>query len=158
MPFPRLINYKFEAKSTHILKSQETGRVDKVANKVYEYTQMYKPIMWMNNISLGIGMRAGIRPQDEAIANELSIKNKQLKANVEAVQEISLQLTPNQYWWNSYGDLSNGYLCDLTTGDVLLMPTFESGERWLRNYQFINESEETPLTNSDNFTNIGGAT
>ena len=143
MPFPRLQPFNFSINSTYKVPLYADGRIDKAAYDVYNYTQAYKPLMRLNNISLGIGMRAGIRPIDEAIATELAIKNNTNDISDAEVNDVSLSLTTNSYDWISYGDVSNGYISDVNLDDVLITPSFDSVERWLRTYQFINQESET---------------
>lgn len=146
MPFPRLQPYEFNANDSYVVRNQDVGRIDRISENVFNYTQTYKPLLRLNNLSLGIGMRAGIRPTKEAIATELAIKNKTTTISEEQINEIFLTIEPNSYEWTSYGDISNGYISDVNSGNVLLVPTFESAERWLRTYQFINQEDGTTYT------------
>ena len=145
MSFPRLQPYEFEANSSYVVKLQNSGRIDKISQILFSYTQTYKPLLRLNRLSLGIGMRAGIRPTREAIATELAIKNKTTPTE-EQINEIFLTIEPNSYEWTSYSDISNGYISDVNNGDVLLVPTFENAERWLRTYQFINQEDGVTYT------------
>jgi hypothetical protein len=146
MPFPRLQPYVFNADQTYVVQNQDVGRIDKISQNIYDYIQTYKPLLKLNKLSLGIGMRVGIRPTREAIATELAIKNKSTTVTEEQINEVFLSIEPNSYEWTSYGDISNGYVSDVNNGDVLLVPSFESAERWLRTYQFINQEDGTTYT------------
>jgi len=117
MSFPRLQPYEFEANSSYVVKLQNSGRIDKISQILFSYTQTYKPLLRLNRLSLGIGMRAGIRPTREAIATELAIKNKTTPTE-EQINEIFLTIEPNSYEWTSYSDISNGYISDVNNGVI----------------------------------------
>lgn len=146
MPFPRLLPFKFDFRQTYVVQNQYVGRLDKIANSTFQYTEAYKPILRFNNISLPIGMRAGIRPTKESIATELAFKNKTKTVTEEQINDLFLIAEPNTYEWSSYSDVSNGYISDVNNGDIILLPSFESTERWLRTYQFINQEDGETYT------------
>lgn len=137
MQYPRIKKFNFDINGTYVVQGYEVGRLDKIAYKIYGYTNMYKPLAEANEIALRQGYRVGVRKVEDSLRKELSMKG--LSGN-ELESEFNRLLDEkriNNLDWYSYADNSYGMVTDVFEGKVLFIPTFESADKWLKKYEYL---------------------
>ena len=136
--YPRFKPYRFDFEKTYIVPPELTGRLDLVSAQVYGSTNMYRPIAAFNHIIPTMGTRTGIRPFEESVRNELYLDGLRGEALITAVAEALQEHRTNDYDWFYYTDVSYGYMFPINSGDILYLPTFQSADEWMRQYEMIN--------------------
>lgn len=137
MAYPRIKKFNFSIESTYVVQAYEVGRLDKIAYKLYGYVNMYKPLAAANNIVLNQGFRTGIRKVDDALMHELLLRGftgTELEAEYNRLMD---EKRYSAYDWYSYADISYGMVSDVYTGRVLFVPTFETADSWLKQYEYL---------------------
>lgn len=135
--YPRIKKFNFTIDGTYVVQAYEVGRLDKIAYKLYGYTNMYKPLAAANNIALTQGYRIGIRKIEDALRHELVLRGF-TGADLEA--EFVRLIDEKRYSsldWYAYEDVSYGMMSDVYEGKVLFVPTFESADSWLKKYEYL---------------------
>jgi hypothetical protein len=137
MQYPRIKKFNFTIDSSYIVKSNEVGRLDMISFNIYGNINMYKPLANANNIILQHGYRVGIRRLDESIKNELILKGfSSDDLDIEYNRIIDNKRLHSLDWYY-YTDSSSGIVSDVYEGRVLVVPTFESANKWLNEFEFL---------------------
>lgn len=137
MQYPRIKKFSFDIDGTFTIPGYLVGRLDRVAYELYGATRMYKPLASANNIVLTQGFRIGIRRTTDAIREELiddGFTGNELEQEYERIMD---EKRIHDYDWNSYSDHMYGMASDVYEGRVLVVPTFASCEKWLRQYEYL---------------------
>jgi len=135
--FPRIKQFKFDIASTFKVPAWQTGRLDLIAIEVYGDSRFHIALAAANNIRLSSGCRTGIRPSNEALTLELQRKGVPLADIPAIVNEKILNSRPNNLDWDDYNNISYGYMSDTYATLGLLVPTFESADKYLQTYEYI---------------------
>lgn len=144
MDFPRFKTFKFKIEKTFKIPVHLNGRADLIATELYGNYVFYRPLCEANSIVIPYGVRVGIRPIAEAYNNELTIQaaadtlagNKALSPTEiqNRVESDVSNRTESALDWNGYGDSSIGYVSDLYTDRILLVPSIDNCLSWLDLY------------------------
>lgn len=137
MKYPRIKKFTFVINNTHVVQGYQVGRLDKIAFDLYGVIKMYKPLAAANNILLPMGYRAGVRKTEDALRLELKsdgYSGTELETEFESIMDDKRQTALD---WNSYSDNSYGMMSDVFEGRPLLVPTFESADQWLKEYEYV---------------------
>lgn len=135
--YPRVKKFEFEIERVLYVPAFQTGRLDLVAIEVYGDYRFYKVLAAANNIRISGGYRVGIRPNEDAIASELERKGVPLDEIPDMVNKKILNSRPNNLDWDTYNNISYGYVSDVSDGIQLLVPTFTSADAYLQRYEYI---------------------
>jgi hypothetical protein len=135
--YPRVKQFEFDIERVIYVPAWQTGRLDLVAIDVYGDSRFYKVLAAANDIRMRGGYRVGIRPNEEAIASELERKGIPLDEIPDMVNQKILNSRPNNLDWDSYNNISYGYVSDASADTQLLVPTFESADAYLQRYEYI---------------------
>lgn len=139
--FPRIKKFTFQIERFYQIPGHLTGRLDLISLELYNNVKMYKPLAAANNMRNVMGTRYGIRQTVDALRNELiqsGVSDANLDSEIDRVME-SKRL--NAYDWYGYENFTSGYITEAYEGRTLLVPTYESANRWLNQYQFIQPDE-----------------
>lgn len=139
--FPRIKEFQFDIERTITIPAWQTGRLDLLAVEVYGDTRFYKVLAAANNIRVRGGYRNGIRPNEEALASELQRKGVPLEDIPKIVNQKILNARPNDFDWDTYNNISYGYMSDAYAELTLVIPTYESANKYLDRFEFINPDE-----------------
>ena len=143
--YPRIKEFTFDIASTFKVPAWQTGKLELIAVEVFGDSRFYIALAAANNIRVRGGYRNGIRPQREALTSELQRKGIPEKDIPKMVNEKILNSRPNDFDWDDYNNISYGYMSDTYVTLNLLVPTFESAEKYLQQYEYI-EPDNTPNT------------
>lgn len=139
--FPRIKKFTFQIERFYQIPGYLTGRMDLISLELYNNIKMYKPLAAANNMRNVMGTRYGIRQTVDALRNELvqaGVSDANLDAQIDSIMDNKRL---NAFDWYGYENITSGYITDAYEGRVLQVPTFESANRWLNQYQFIQLSE-----------------
>lgn len=137
MQYPRIQKFNFKINKTYIVQSHQVGRLDKISYELYGMTEMYKPLAAVNQISLRMGYRLGIRKTTDALRIELENTGFTGASLEYEFNRVMNDKRLSNFDWNDYSDISYGMLSDVFEGRPLLVPTFESADEWLKQYAYI---------------------
>ena len=137
MNFPRIKKFEFRITSVYTVPAEFSGRIDKIAYAIFGNVRFYKPLAYANNILLPTGLRYGIRPNTEAITNELIMQGYTGDALNKQLAIMQDNLRPIYSDWNYYGDATFGYISDVSEGTVLGVPDSTSAITWLNKYEYL---------------------
>lgn len=135
--YPRIKEFTFDIASTFRVPAWQTGRLDLIAIEVFGDSRFYIALAAANNIRVRGGYRNGIRPQKEALTSELQRKGVPEEDIPAMVNEKILNSRPNNFNWDDYNNISYGYMSDTYSELSLLIPTFESADKYLQTYEYI---------------------
>jgi len=136
--YPRIKEFDFDIEKSVTVLAWQIGRLDLVALDLYGDTRFYKALAAANQIRVRGGYRVGIRPNDEAIASELERKGVPLEDIPDMVNEKILNSRPNNLDWDTYNNITYGYVSDAYGNKLLYVPSFESADAYLQKYEYIN--------------------
>lgn len=139
MQYPRIKKFTFSIEKTYTVQGYQVGRLDKIAYELYGVTNMYKALAAANKISLSMGYRVGIRKTEDALRLELQFEGFSGNALETEFDKIMDEKRLISLDWNNYSDNSYGMVSDVFEGRPLLVPTFESADRWLTLYEYLEE-------------------
>ena len=137
MQYPRIKKFNFIIDSSYIVKSNEVGRLDLISFNIYGNVNMYKPLANANDITLPHGYRVGIRRLDDAVRNELILKGFRGDDLESEYDRIVDNKRLHGLDWYYYTDRSTGIVSDVYEGRVLVIPSFESANKWLSEFEFL---------------------
>lgn len=135
--YPRVKEFVFDIEKVIEIPTWQTGRLDLVSLELYGNTRFYKALAQANGIRVRGGYRVGIRPNEEALASELERKGVPLDEIPSIVNEKILNSRPNDLDWDTYNNISYGYMSDAYGSKSLSVPTFESASAFLDKFEFI---------------------
>jgi hypothetical protein len=136
--YPRIKEFEFDINKTASVLEWQVGRLDLVALDLYGDTRFYKALAAANQIRVRGGYRVGIRPNREALISELQRKGVSATEIPAIVDEKLLNARSNNLDWDSYNNITYGYVSDTYGNRLLYVPTFESADAYLQRYEYIN--------------------
>ena len=137
MNFPRIKTFDFRITSIYTVPVKYSGRIDKIALDIYGNIRFYKPLAYANNIVLPIGLRYGIRKNDDAIRNELIMQGYTGDALDKQISIMMNNIEQTDADWVYYGDNTFGYISDVSEGKLLQVPDSITAIAWLKKYEYL---------------------
>lgn len=132
--FPRFRNKDFTYHRHFTVPPRRSGRIDLVIGDLYGTAVAYKAIAAYSGIVNPTACRPGIRPDDEALRNELILRGVPLADIDRTVKEIGENREVGDADWTSYSDNDNGVISSVEAGTVLLVPEITEMTSWTTRY------------------------